>query len=97
MNRMKNKCGLNLKPESEKCRGTSCLTCGWNPVVKARRKEILRVYGPTALMPQAPAGSEKMDTETRGAHIRAGIEEARRRGKQIGRPPKEEKPNEKSA
>ncbi len=61
-----NKCALGLNQDNEKCRGSSCACCGWNPTVDARRREKIRVYGLKALMPKPPEGesAELMNFET---------------------------------
>lgn len=45
-------CSLNLSPESDTCRGTSCSTCGWNPTVDRKRKARIRKEGALALCGQ---------------------------------------------
>ena len=56
---MSDTCKLGLTQDSDKCTGTSCLTCGWNPAVEAKRISTLRRYGAKALSKKKKAGEVK--------------------------------------
>lgn len=52
-------CYLNLTPDHEKCKHSTCSRCGHNPDVAAARKRLIRIYGPDALIKRGDKTHEK--------------------------------------